>query len=73
MKVTQEAHQDKTADDPRWVSVTFEPVESFKKPVSLQQIKAVEELKNIELIKQSRLAVMKLNKHQFEIIIALSD
>ena len=29
MKVVKEAHQDKTTADPRWVSVTFEPVETF--------------------------------------------
>ncbi len=73
MKVIEEAHQDKTTTDSRWVSVTFEPVESFKEPISLQQIKSIDALTNIGLIKQPRLAVMKLNKHEFETIIALSD
>ena len=29
MKVIEEAHQDKTTVDKKWVSVTFEPVESY--------------------------------------------
>lgn len=45
MKVTEEAHQDKTTDDPRWLSVTFEPIESFEKPISLQIIKETKGLK----------------------------
>ncbi len=68
MKVIEEAHQDKTTDDPRWVSVTFEPIESFEKPVSLQKIKSTDGLENIALIKQPRLAVMKLTEKEFEIL-----
>jgi predicted RNA-binding protein with PUA-like domain len=70
MKVIEEAHQDKTTDDIRWVSVTFEPVESFEKPVSLQKIKDTKELENIGLIKQPRLAVMKLKKEEFDLILS---
>ena len=66
MKVIDEAHQDKTTDDARWVSVTFEPIESINPPISLEKIKANKELKNIGLIKQPRLAVMKLRKEEFE-------
>lgn len=71
MKVTEEAHQDKTTDDPQWVSVTFEPIESFKKPVSLQKIKETNGLESIGLIKQPRLAVMKLSEIEFKIISSL--
>lgn len=39
MKVINEAHQDITTEDPKWVSVTFEPIETFAKPISLQVIK----------------------------------
>jgi len=71
MKVIEEAQQDKTTDDPRWVSVTFEPIASFDNPVSLQKIKETIGLENIGLIKQPRLAVMKLSKKEFEKIIEL--
>jgi len=73
MKVREEAHQDKTTEDPRWVSVTFEPAMSFDKPVSLQIIKETKGLENIGLIRQPRLAVMKLTEYEFEIITKLKQ
>lgn len=69
MKVVEEAHQDKTTDDPRWVSVTFEPVQSFAHPVSLRKIKEVDDLRDIGLIKQPRLAIMPLNHSDFQKLI----
>ena len=71
MKVVEEAHQDKTTDDTRWLSVTFEPVESFKTPISLEKIKGTKELESIGLIRQPRLSVMKLKKEEFELILSI--
>lgn len=68
MIVTEEAHQDKTTDDARWVSVTFEPIESFSNPISLQAIKNTKGLENIGLVKQPRLSVMKLSIEEFQMI-----
>jgi len=68
MKVIEEAHQDKTTDDNRWVSVTFEPNKTFKNPISLVEIKQTKSLENIGLIKQPRLAVMKLKQEEFELL-----
>jgi len=68
MKVIKEAHQDFTTDDPRWVSVTFEPTKSFEKQISLKQIKSAPELASIGLIKQPRLAVMPLSRSEFSFI-----
>ena len=73
MKVTEEAHQDKTTEDVRWVSVSFEPLISFKSPISLAQIKAIKGLENIGLIKQPRLAVMPLSFEEFGAIISLTQ
>lgn len=69
MKVIEEAHQDKTTDDIRWVSVTFEPIASINPPISLEKIKLTKELENLGLIKQPRLAVMKLSKKEFDFIL----
>ena len=71
MKVIEEAHQDKTTDDNRWVSVTFEPVESILPPISLEKIKGTKVLENIGLIKQPRLSAMKLSKEEYEILLSL--
>ena len=66
MKVIQTAHQDPTTANPLWVSVTFEPVKSLKPPVSLSKIKATPSLQQLSLIRQPRVAVMPLQKEEFE-------
>lgn len=68
MKVVEEAQQDIKTDDSRWVSVTFEPVKSFERPVSLSWIKAQPELQNLPLIVQPRLAVMPLTSVEYGVI-----
>ena len=73
MKVIVTAHQDPTTDDPKWLSVTFEPVETFEKAIALSQIKEIPELANIGLVKQPRLAIMPLTKAEFEIIVNLGN
>lgn len=73
MKVIEEAHQDPTTTDFRWVSVTFEPVKSLEKPVSLHEIKNEPMLVNIALIRQQRLAVMKLEDGEFELILSMAE
>ena len=72
MKVIVTAHQDPTTDDSKWLSVTFEPVQTFEKPITLSQIKETPELANIGLVKQPRLAVMLLAQANFELIIKLA-
>lgn len=72
MEVYKEAHQDKTTNDIRWVSVTFKPAKSFEKPIPLSDIKNVYELKDIGLIKQPRLSVVKINYKEFNKIIELT-
>ncbi len=69
-KVIKEAYQDPTTNDQRWVVVDLEPVETLKKPVPLDEIKKDKRLKNIALIKQSRLSVMPLTKEEFDVIVA---
>ncbi|HWP91930.1 MAG TPA: EVE domain-containing protein [Thermodesulfobacteriota bacterium] len=69
-KVTKESYQDPTTSDERWVVVDLEPVETLKKPVPLEEIKNDKRLKNIPLIKQSRLSVMPLTKEEFDVIVA---
>jgi predicted RNA-binding protein with PUA-like domain len=71
MKVIRESHQDPTTSDPRWVTVTFEPVNTFAQPITLKQLKTIPELHNIALIKQPRLAVMPLSTYEFDIISSL--
>lgn len=71
MKVIEEAHQDPTTSNNQWVSVTFEPVKTFTKPISLKEIKSHPDLQNIKLIKQPRLSVMPINKSEFDKILEI--
>jgi predicted RNA-binding protein with PUA-like domain len=72
-KVVKEFYQDPTTTDPNWVVVDLAPVESFKKPVTLEQIKADELLQNIHLVRQGRLSVMGLKREEFDHIIKLGS
>lgn len=68
-KVLKTAYQDPSTDDPRWVAVDIKPVRAFKKPVTLEHIKADERLRNIGLLRQSRLSVMPLLAEEFDAIV----
>jgi predicted RNA-binding protein with PUA-like domain len=72
-RVVKEFYQDPTTEDPNWVVVDLEPVESLKKPVTLEQIKADERLKEIGLIRQGRLSVMALKAEEFDRILELAS
>lgn len=67
-RVAKEAFPDLTADDNRWVAVELIPVEPLNKFVSLEQIKKEIKLKDVLLLRQSRLSVMPLNFEQFNVI-----
>lgn len=71
-KVVKEAYQDPTTDDTNWVVVDLEPVQSLKKPVTLEQIKADEQLKDIGLVRQGRLSVMPVKREEFDHILQLA-
>lgn len=70
-KVVKEHYQDPTTDDERWVVVDIEPVETLNNPVTLKEIKKNEKLKDVALIKQSRLSVMPLKKKEFDLIVKM--
>ena len=72
-KVSKEHYPDPTTDDARWVVVDIKPVEPFKMPVTLQDIKQNPRLENIALVKQSRLSVMPLSKSEFKIVLSMGQ
>ncbi|HWP64491.1 MAG TPA: EVE domain-containing protein [Candidatus Limnocylindria bacterium] len=65
-EVVKEAYPDPTADDPRWVAVDLAAVRALRTPVTLAAIKADPALRDIPLLKQSRLSVMPLPRAAFE-------
>lgn len=72
-KVVREFYQDPTTDDPNWVVVDLSPVQTLKTPVTLETIKADEQLKNISLVRQGRLSVMPLKQEEFDRILELGS
>jgi len=72
-RIVKEAYQDPTTDDTNWVVVDLEPVERLNKPVTLEQIKTDEQLKDIGLVRQGRLSVMALKREEFDRIVELGS
>jgi predicted RNA-binding protein with PUA-like domain len=70
-KVEKTAYQDPTTEDERWLAVDLVPFEKLKKTVTLESIKKEEMLKDIALIRQSRLSVMTLSQAEFDKILAM--
>ena len=73
VKVVKEYYPDPTDKTGRFVVVDVKATKKLKKPVSLDQIKENNKLKDIALVKQSRLSVMPLKKTEWEIIIKMSN
>ncbi|MDP2176295.1 MAG: EVE domain-containing protein [Bacteroidota bacterium] len=73
VKIVKEHYQDPTTDDAKWVVVDVSPFKTLKKPVTLETIKSDARLANIGLVKQGRLSVMKLQAHEFDVILELSE
>jgi len=71
-KVTRTAFPDPTAKEGSWVAVELEAGKALKKPVTLSDIKANSKLKNMPLVKLSRLSVSPVAKDEFDEIIAMS-
>jgi predicted RNA-binding protein with PUA-like domain len=71
-RVAKEFYPDATASDGDWSCVDLEPVKPLKNPVSLETIKSDAVLKEMPLVKQSRLSVTPLTKTQAERILKLA-
>ena len=71
-RVSKEAYPDPTATEGDWSCVDLVPDKSLKKPVSLETLKSDNILKEMKLVKQSRLSVSPVTKEQFDRIIKLS-
>ena len=71
--VTKEFYQDPTTQDEKWVVVDLKFKKSLKRSITLGEIKSDKELKDMSLVKQSRLSVMEIKKSHFDIIIRKAD
>ncbi len=71
-KVTRTAYPDPTAGDPRWAAVDLAPVRPLAEPVTLATVKQDAKLKDMMLVRHSRLSVMPVGDAEFEHILALA-
>ncbi len=72
-RVGKEAYPDPTATEGDWSGVDLVPVKALRKPVTREVIKADKALKEILLIRNSRLSVMPLTETQFIRILELGE
>ena len=70
-QVTRAAFPDPTAKEGDWSAVELRPVKPLRKAVTLEQIKAEAKLREIALLRNSRLSVQPLGKAEFELICRL--
>ncbi|HEU5077583.1 MAG TPA: EVE domain-containing protein [Opitutaceae bacterium] len=74
-KVSREHYPDPTDDSEKkeWVSVELTCVSSLPRSVSLDTIKATPALKNMALLRQSRLSVMPLTAAEYKTLVKLGE
>ena len=72
-KVVRAAYPDPTAKDGDWSAVDLVPIKPLPRPVALDQIKVTPRLKNISLVRQSRLSVHALTAVEFREILGLAQ
>ncbi|HUA38663.1 MAG TPA: EVE domain-containing protein [Candidatus Sulfopaludibacter sp.] len=72
-RVVREAYPDPTADQEDWSAVVLAPVRPLVRAVTLSQIKADNILKEMQLVRQSRLSVMPVTGEQFTRLLELAE
>ena len=68
VEVIKEAYIDKTDQSGRFVAVTVKFINKLKRPITLENIKKIKELRHLSLIKQSRLSVMPIDSKSWKIL-----
>lgn len=69
-KITKEFFPDPKDKD--WASVEIAPVKKLKEPVTLAQVKADKRLKDMALVRLSRLSVQPVKVEEYDIVLELS-
>ena len=73
VEVIKTAFIDRTDKEKRFVAVKVKYKNKLKAPVSLENVKKNKDLKNIALIKQSRLSVMPIDTKCWKIILKMGS
>jgi len=70
-RVAKEAYADPTAEEGDWSCVDLEPVAALTVPITLENIKADALLKEMTLLRQSRISVTPVTKMEFNHLLFL--
>ena len=70
-KVVREAYPDPTAKEGDWSAVDLAPEKALPKPIALEDIKRNAKLKEMALLRLSRLSVQPVTKAQFDEIVRM--
>lgn len=73
MEVIKESHPDPSDETKRFVMVSVKPVKALKKTVTLKDIKTDTVLKEMALVRQSRLSVSPVTEKQWKRVLELSQ
>ena len=73
VKVIKEHYPDPTDKTNNFVAVDVSALKDMEQPVSLDDIKKNKKLKNLPLIRQSRLSVMEIDEKSWSIIMKIGD
>ena len=73
VKVVKEAFIDPTDKKKKFVAVRVKFERKLKKPISLENIKKIEYLNQLPLVKQSRLSVMPIDSKSWKILNKMSN
>ena len=71
-RVTRTAYPDSTATDGDWSAVDLAPIKALASPVTLHAIKARPRLKEMKLVRLSRLSVMPVTAEEFRTILQMA-
>ena len=72
-RVDKEHYADSTAKEGDWSVVDLVPAKPLARPVTLDQIKGDKTLRDMKLVRQSRLSVTPLTEAEFKRLLELSE
>lgn len=72
-RVQKEAYTDPTATEGDWSAVDLKPVKGLKTSVTLSRIKSDKVLKDMPLVRKTRLSVVPVSEEQFSRLVGLGE
>ncbi len=71
-KVATTAYADATAEEGDWSCVDLVPIKALAQPVTLAEIKAASVLREIALLRQSRISVVPIREEEWALLLKMS-